>query len=326
MKFCCNTGLGRAVIPAFCFLIILATCTISGAAVVSETVKNEIKHRFPGSKIKETRDDMWNGSSVTEVEIVTKEGAVYELVISKDDQILNIEEEKELPLIGGELSLGAAVYAEREIYKGMDTEIQPVPYLSYENGPFEIQTRDGLEISYSFFKGESYSISLIGEYSFGGGYDTEDSIYLRGMDEPDSTYSIGLEGEMMLGDFEAGVDVLYDISGEESGQEAGFSITYPWQIAGFELRPGLNISWLSKKRVDYLYGVSEREATANRPAYHPDSGLEIGAELMILRPFLDKYTLVGLIEVSKPGGEITDSPIVDEDIEVSAAIGVMYRF
>ncbi|MGD9161465.1 MAG: MipA/OmpV family protein, partial [Desulfobacteraceae bacterium] len=132
--------------------------------------------------------------------------------------------------------------------------------------------------------------------------------------------------EMMFGDFETGLEVLHDLSSEKSGQEAEFSLVYPWIFAGFEFRPGLSVSWLSKKRVDYLYGVSAREAAVNRPVYNPGSSFEIGVELMIQKPLFGNFTLVGLVEASKMGSEISNSPIVDEDVEVEAVLGVMYSF
>ena len=269
------------------FTVMFFSCIFStaGANELSETVKKNIKIKFPGAKITETRDDTWNGQPVTEVEIVTTEGTAYELIISKDDKILDIEEEKELPIIGGELSLGAAVFMEKNIYRGSDDEIQPVPFLRYENGPFEIQTTDGLDISYTFLHGKSFSISALGQYSFEEGYDPGDSTYLSGMDELSSTYSVGLEGEYMLGGFISGIEVLQDISSEKSGLTAEFSIEYPWVFKGIQFTPGLNFSWLSKKKTDYLYGVSVREATLNRPFYRPKTSFEYGAELMIQKSF-----------------------------------------
>ncbi len=315
-----NKQIKRVTVKLIFLFISLGIITSSSAEEISETVKDKIAKKYPGAEIVEIREDIWNGRPVTEVEARTVEGRVYEFIISEDEDILQVEEEKGLPLIGGELSLGAAVIFESDVYRGVDSEIQPVPFLRYENGPFEIMTQDGLTISYKIFQGESYSIAALGEYIFEEGYDPGDSNYLTGMDELGSTYSVGLESEIMVGDFIAGIELLHDISSEKSGQEVEFSLEYPWHVAG------LNVSWLSRKKVDYLYGVSAREATLARPLYDPASCFEIGAELMIQKPFLENYTFLALIEANKLGSEISSSPIVDDDIEMSAVLGIMYNF
>ncbi len=319
-------GLGWITIQLIFLYVSLGVIPSSGAEEISEAVKYKIKNKYPGAEIVEIREDTWNGIPVTEVEARDRDGRVYEFILSQDEDILHVEEEKELPLIGGELSLGAAVLFERDVYRGVDSEIQPVPFLRYENGPFEIMTQDGLSVSYTMFQGKSYSVAAMGEYIFEEGYDPGDSSYLTGMDKLSSTYSVGLEGEMMVGDFITGIEVLHDISSEKSGQEVELSLEYPWHVAGFQLNAGLNVSWLSRKKVDYLYGVSAREATLERPLYDPGSCLEIGAELMIQKPFLGNYTFVALIEANKLGSEISNSPIVDDDIEISAVLGIMYNF
>jgi outer membrane protein len=146
------------------------------------------------------------------------------------------------------------------------------------------------------------------------------------MDELSTSYSVGLEWEMMFGNFETSIEVLHDISGEESGQEAELSFAYPKMIAGFEVRPGLSLTWMSKEKVDYLYGVSAREVRLNRPVYKPESSLEVGMEIMVQRTFFDNFTFVGLMEISKFGSEVKNSPIVDNDFEIGGALGVMYNF
>ncbi len=313
------------VISIFLF-VSLGIVASSGAKEISEAVKVKIEKQYPGAEIVEIREDTWNGKPVTEVEARTAEGRVYEFIISQDEKILHVEEEKGLPLIGGELSLGVAAFFERDVYRGVDDEVQPVPFLRYENGPFEIMAKDELTLSYKIFQGESYSVAALGAYNFEEGYDPDDSSYLKGMDKLSSTYSVGLEGEMKVREFITGIEVLHDISSEKSGQEAEFSVEYPWHFAGFKLNAGLNVSWLSRKRVNYLYGVSAREATLERPFYNPKSSFEVGAELMLERPFLKNYTFVTLIEANKLGSEISDSPIVDDDVEISAAVGIMYSF
>jgi len=139
-------------------------------------------------------------------------------------------------------------------------------------------------------------------------------------------FGAGLQLEAPLGDFETQLTLLHDVSGEHDGQDVEFSLLYPTELAGFELHPEVNLTWMSDKRVDYFYGVSKAESRAGRPAYSPGSSFEIGLELLVQRPIFDNFSLVAVVGVRTFGSEITDSPLVDEDYEVEGAIGFMFTF
>jgi outer membrane protein len=315
-------------------MLILGLCFLLGAAFaaqasdVPEVMRKAIDRKFPGAVITEVRKDTWNGRPVTEVEITLRDGGDYEVIMSDTGEILGIEEEKGLPWIGGELMLGLGVMMEQGIYKGTETEVQPVPFFQYENGPFEIRTTDGIEAAFRLYRTGMFSVALVGSLDLEGGYDPDDSDFLKGMDELETLYSAGLEFEGTCAGWELGLEVLHDISGEHDGQEIELSLGYQWMVAGFELRPELSLAWMSKDAVDYFYGVSAKEARADRPVYSPGSSFEIGAELMIQRALIGNFTAVGIVGVSTFGSDITDSPLVDEDedYEIEGVLGVMYTF
>jgi outer membrane protein len=316
----------RTILVAWLFCIMFGTVSAAMAEDSKERIRQTIDQRFPGAAITEIRRDTWEGQSVTEVEFTSRSGVDYEAVISDTQEILNLEEEKGLPLIGGELSLGLGVTMERDIYRGTGSEMEPTPFLLYENGPFEIRRGDGIDATYRFLETETFSVSLLGRLEIEGGYDPADSEYLRGMDELGSLFGAGLALEKEVGGWEAGLEILQDASGEHNGQQAELSLGRSWTFAGFEWRPELSATWLSKKTVDYLYGVSSREARPDRPAYSPGSSYEFGAELMIQRPLFGNFSFVGIVEAVTLGKEVKDSPLVDRDYELWSVFGLMYTF
>jgi len=234
--------------------------------------------------------------------------------------------EQGLPLIGGELSLGIGVRGERGLYRDVDPEYQPVPFLSYENGPLEIRTEGGVDALLRLYGTEAYAIALIGSLDLHPGYDPDDSDYLEGMDELDNLYGAGLALSASVAGVEAGLEFLQEVGGEHDGQQAELSVGYRWLMLGCEWQPEVSVTWLSEKTVDYLYGVSSREARADRPNCEPGASYEVGAGLMIQRALVGGLTLVGMAEVAAFGGEITDSPIVEEDYEIEGVVGLMYTF
>jgi outer membrane protein len=316
--------LKKTFIRALCLL--LGTVFAGHAGDVPEHIRKAIEQEFPNATITEIRKDVWKGQTVTEVELTPQDGGNYEVILSDSGKILSIEEEKGLPWIGGELRVGLGVAAGSGVYKGEGSEVNPAPFFNYENGPLEILGHDSIDLTFKFYRGGVFSIGLIGSLSLDEGYDADDSDFLKGMDELETLYSAGLEFEGNYAGWAANLEILQDISGEHDGQEVELSLGYQWMVAGFEVRPGLSLTWMSQDTVDYLYGVSAKEARADRPAYSPDADFEIGAELMIQRALFGNFSAVGLVEVSTFGSEIADSPLVEEDYEVGGVLGVMYRF
>jgi outer membrane protein len=307
--------------------LVLGAAHLAGAENVPETIQRIIEKEFPGAEITEVEQEMWQDGVVTEVELISTDGIHYEVYVSEDGQILKVEEEDGgLPWIGGELSIGMAARGEREIYKDVGSEFELVPFIRYENGPFEIKGYDGLDASFKLFGTSSYEIALKGSADFEDGYDSDDSDYFEDMDELGTLYGVGLKCETNYAGWKAKLEFKQDVSGEHDGQEVELALGYPWMAGGFEFQPTLSATWLSEKTVDYFYGVSAKEAKSDRPAYSPGASYEIGAELMILRPLFGNFTVVGIVEISSFGNNITDSPLVDEDYEIEGVLGIMYTF
>ena len=292
----------------------------------SEQVRKAVESRFPGAVIQEIEQEAWQGQPVTEVELTDRDGRNYEVLLSSTGEILQAEEEKGLPWIGGELSLGFALRGEREIYRDVGTEFEPAPLLMYENGRLEIVAYDGVDAVFRLLGNDWLSLGVSGSLLLEEGYDSDDSDYFEGMDEIGTLYGAGLQLEAVGGDWEAILEVNQDISGEHGGQEVELGLIYATSFAGFELRPELAFTWMSANTVDYFYGVSEVEARPDRPAYSPGSSFEIGAEVMIQRDLGAGFSALGLVGVSTFGGAIKDSPLVDGSIEIEGALGVIYSF
>ena len=77
---------------------------------------------------------------------------------------------------------------------------------------------------------------------------------------------------------------------------------------------------------NYYYGVSPSEARLDRPAYTPDGTMEISLQAFFRRPLNERYSLGGLVEYTRYGSEVMDSPIVEKKNEFQVAFGVMFSF
>jgi len=175
------------------FFLLLGAPLAAQAGDVPNVIREAIAQEFPGAIIKETEQEVWKGQPVTEVELTSRDGVDYEVFLSDSGEILNVEEG--LPWIGGELSLGLALYAERDIYKDVDTESEPVPFFEYENGPLEIRATDSIDATYAFYRNNRFSIALGGYVELDEGYDPDDSDVLEGMDDLHTLYDAALAFE-----------------------------------------------------------------------------------------------------------------------------------
>lgn len=294
---------------------------------LSGSMREKLDQRFSGARIKEVEQETWQNQRVTEVDVESADGTCYELIFSEAGEILHVEEEREgLPWIGGELSIGMAVRAEREIYKGVGTELEPTPFFLYENGPLEILSYDDFSVLIKLYRGDVFSVGVGGTLQIEEGYDPGDSADLKGMDDLHTLYSADIELEVERGPWEIGLELSQDASGENDGQEIELVIGYETAVAGFSLRPELSLTWLSADTVDYFYGVAPHESREGRPVYKPGSDFELEAGLRVMRPIGRGFTLIGLVGVSTFGREIQDSPLVDSDVEIEGTLGVMYTF
>jgi len=269
---------------------------------------------------------VWQGQRVTEVELTDRDGKNYEVLFSSTGEILHVEEEKGLPWIGGELSLGLAMRGEREIFRGVGTEIEPSLFFMYENGRLEILAYDGIDATFRLLGNDWLSLGISGSLLVEEGYDPDASDFFEGMDEIGTPYNAGLQLEAVWGAWEVNLEVNQDISGEHDGQGIELRLIHTMSFAGFELRPELAFTWMSVDTVNYFYGVSEVEARPGRPAYSPGSSFEVGAEVMVQRDLGAGFSVLGLVGVSTVDDAIKDSPLVDGRTGIEGAFGVMYSF
>lgn len=319
--FCCRL--------VFCFLVsgpALLAPVSARAAFPEPDIADIIHGAYPDARILEQREDTWQGQSVTEVEVRTAEGKTLDITVSELGDILEIEEESELPFIGGSLTLGLGGHWESAFYKGEDSEFNPAPFLRYEKGPLELQAYDGLCAMYSFYEFKGFHFTAKVTYENDQGYDAEDNTYLSGMDELDDLFHVGIQIGKSMGKWSADLEILQDVSGEHKGQQASLEISRQIDIGKFTFRPGISLGWMSSKMVDYYYGVGSHEIRPDRPLYSPSAGFEAGIELFFKRALFHNFSLIGEVELRLPTGDIRDSPLVDEDYQVGAVIGIAYDF
>lgn len=222
----------------------------------------------------------------------------------------------------GEWGLGIGVAAQRPPQQGTDTQVVVLPFPSYQGERLSLGFGS---VGYALTKSDRFRIAAEGQLRFDG-YDPDDSEALSGLEQRDLTldagFSITSNNEWGI----ASLKVMGDALGVHDGYEISASYQYPLQFERWTIVPSIAANWPSDELVEYFYGVTLAEATADRPAYNGKSVLNVSAGLNLLYQLTDNWEVIGGGEVTRLGDGITDSPIINREHEVIAYTAIVYRF
>ena len=205
-------------------------------------------------------------------------------------------------------------------YIGADDDVYPVPLIVGQYKKFYI---DGKFFGVILNDDENLKVSIVGFPRFMG-YDDKDSTQLNGMDDRDASLDGGLRLAWDNEYFSLHITGLSDLLNNHQGQEVRLALSKKL-LKGF-LTPRVGVKWQGKDLVDYYYGVLGNEARATRPGYEGSDTVNYTAGVRMAIPLGDEWAFVFDFEYENFGSEISDSPIVDTDKDVTYVIGAVYRF
>ncbi len=294
--------------------------TIATGQVMAEVPQNEIEKAlvkdYPRAVIQEIErlsDGSWDVDFI-------EDGESYEAVYGANGQLISVQNED---FSSADLYLGLYASNESAIYKGADRETDVYPLIWYDTGDFYIR---GRSLGYRLLKGE-FTLAAEIDIEIGEGYDPEDSDYLSDMDELDLPVSVGivLEKEFPVAELEFGL--FADVAGAHKGMTANFGISREFEFGNdWILEIGVETSWHDSKYNDYYYGVAEKFARADRPAYEADSGFDISFETAVRGRLWGNWYMLSELEYVTYSSAMKDSPLTDKDNQTSISIGVAYAF
>ena len=117
-----------------------------------------------------------------------------------------------------------------------------------------------------------------------------------------------------------------DVLGKSNGSEANLTYRYPVRRNNWSFSPFFTLSYQDAKLTRYYYGVSEAEATPERPAYEPGQALNVIYGVNTAYHFTDKVFAFGNIMFEGLDSSIANSPIVRANNEATAFVGATYLF
>ena len=220
-------------------------------------------------------------------------------------------------------ALGLGVATSQRPYAGDSSKTIPFPFVSYENDWFRIS---GLGADVKLGSAGPVSFALRAKYNFADGYKSGDAPILNGMQDRKGSLWLGPAAQWHTDVAKLSFEVLGDVLGKSKGIEARLGAEHDFRVGSFLLTPHAAAEFVDKKYVDYYYGVTAAEATANRAAYEGRATVNLEAGLraaFIIDPTSSVFVDAGARALGKG---ITDSPLVGRKTTGNLAAGYVYRF
>lgn len=136
----------------------------------------------------------------------------------------------------------------------------------------------------------------------------------------------GLEASARLGGWDWQLQALTDVSGTHEGEQLRFALSRGTRARDNQFGLALGFSWKSAEVMEYYYGVTEGEASEQRPAYRPGNGASPFVRLSWSRPASESWRWLGSVQYEHLSDAVRDSPLVDQNQVMQIFVGGVYHF
>lgn len=118
----------------------------------------------------------------------------------------------------------------------------------------------------------------------------------------------------------------HDVSGAYKGFQGRATYFHIMNIGTVDFVPFASVSYQSEDYVDYYFGVTDKEARANRKAYKGDATVNYGLGYKLVVPITDNWQISQVSQYTRLGSGISDSSIVDSANQWTVGATISYNF
>lgn len=224
----------------------------------------------------------------------------------------------------GRLGVGVGVIARSSPYREYNGGVyQFIPAITYTGERLQVF---GPQIQFGIAGSGKLRLALTGQYRIGV-YKEEDSPFLAGMGDRESTFMAGLAIQAELpGVVDLVLGYEHDVLDRIGGGTANLRISKGLQSGIFRFTPQLGFNYLSSEIANHDFGVPADKATEARPAYELDSTTSIEGGVGLFIEITREWLFVIDVNLEKFSDEVIDSPIVDQDYVVKGFAAINYVF
>ncbi|ALP52959.1 hypothetical protein Tel_07210 [Candidatus Tenderia electrophaga] len=164
-------------------------------------------------------------------------------------------------------------------------------------------------------------------YAFGR--DEDDSAHLRGLGHIDGGALFNLFGEYTSGPYSLGAKYLNQVSGDDTGYMVEVGAGYHSRVRGdLILKYGMQATYADSDYMASFFGVSQAQSLASGlVGYSAAAGFKSAAlQLRSIYLLSPKWAMQGHIKLERLLGDAADSPVVQDERQVSLVLGLVYHF
>ena len=223
----------------------------------------------------------------------------------------------------GSAGLGFISRFEESPYEGGGTRSDLIPLYLYEGERFFLSAdRAGFKL----VNGDEHRVDVFLGRRLEGFPEEEVTPTLEDMEFRNAGVDLGLAYRYQQPWGTLRTSVLTDVGDVSDGSELRVGYSRDWRGVRWVLRPDISVSWRDASLNNYYYGVAPDEATPDRPAYEPGSGINVSLGLYGSYSFWDNWRLLGGISVTSLDSGVRDSPIVRDGLQPAIYVGAVYDF
>lgn len=235
----------------------------------------------------------------------------------------NLEPLTNILSVPGSAGLGVLTHFESSPYLGVGNRYDVLPLYLYEGERvFLHANRGGVKLQ----EAGDQRFDLFIEQRLEGFPADRLPASLAGMATRDSSIDLGLSWRYRQPWGTLQAELMHDIGGFSKGSEFRLGYTYNLRSGPWSLRPSLSVALRDARLNNYYYGVRPGEATPDRAAYSPGTGLNTTLGLFGSYDLTQRWRLLAGVSATVLDRQIKDSPIVQKRVLPGVYVGAAYDF
>ena len=227
-------------------------------------------------------------------------------------------------LAPGEAGVGFTwTFAPTSPYRGSSHDSDLLAQFRYDSRYFYLQSdRIGLKLETERVRYEAFLRRRLEGFASDHVPDS-----MAGMGKRSSGDDLGVALRLRLGAGFLYGEAMQNVSDESEGTEIRLGYRYErWWTGRLRWRPYITLAWRDADLNNYYYGVRPEEATAERPAYQPGSGMNVELGVLAAYRLAERWQVLAGAGVTRWSSGVGDSPVVEDGTQPYFMLGLMYGF
>ena len=226
----------------------------------------------------------------------------------------------------GTAALGGGLRSGQSPYLASDSEDERkqdlIPLYLYEG---KYLFARGVSGGVHVFRNDVFEVNAYTRFRFQK-LDPDSNAFYAGLEERKQSLDAGIELGLKQRWGELKFSWVTDTLGRHNGEEAQFSYRYRLDAGPWSFSPFVAWTWQSDNLTNYYFGISEAEATPDRPAYQPGESEWVSFGINTSWQITDNISAFANVAFVGADTVVVDSPLTEEDAFSSVFVGGIYQF